>query len=36
MYGPGSQFDKSTTLAGGIFSTGSAARRIFVQAVFTF
>jgi hypothetical protein len=29
-------FDKSTTLAGGIFSTGSAARRIFVQAVFSF
>ena len=35
-YGPGSQFDKSTTLAGGIFSTGSAARRVFVQAVFSF
>jgi hypothetical protein len=29
-------FDKSTTLAGGIFSTGSASRRIFVQAVFSF
>jgi len=29
-------FGKSTTLAGGIFSTGSAARRIFVQAVFSF
>jgi hypothetical protein len=29
-------FDKSTSLAGGIFSTGSAARRIFVQAVFSF
>lgn len=30
------RFDRSTTLAGGIFSTGSAARRIFLQAVFTF
>jgi Carboxypeptidase regulatory-like domain/TonB dependent receptor len=29
-------FDSSTTLAGGIFSTGSAARRIFGQVVFTF
>ncbi len=29
-------FDKSTTLAGGMFSTGSAVRRIFVQAVFSF
>ena len=29
-------FDKSTNLAGGIFSTGSAARRIFVQAIFSF
>jgi hypothetical protein len=29
-------FGKSTNLAGGIFSQGSAARRIFVQAVFTF
>jgi hypothetical protein len=34
--GPGSQFAKSTNLAGGIFSQGSAARRIFVQAVFSF
>jgi hypothetical protein len=33
---PGSQFGKSTNLAGGIFSTGSAARRVFVQAVFSF
>ena len=33
---PGSQFGKSTNLAGGIFSTGSAARRIFAQAVFSF
>jgi hypothetical protein len=29
-------FNHSTNLAGGIFSTGSAARRIFVQAVFSF
>jgi hypothetical protein len=29
-------FNKSTSLAGGIFSTGSAARRVFVQAVFSF
>jgi hypothetical protein len=29
-------FDRSTTLAGGIFSTGSAARRIFGQVIFTF
>ena len=29
-------FNKSTTLNGGIFSTGSAARRIFLQAVFSF
>jgi hypothetical protein len=36
QYGPGEQFGKSTSLAGGIFSTGSAARRIFVQAVFSF
>jgi hypothetical protein len=35
-YGPGSQFNRSTSLAGGIFSTGSAARRIFIQAVFSF
>jgi hypothetical protein len=36
FYTPGSQFDKSTTLAGGMFSQGSAARRVFLQAVFTF
>jgi hypothetical protein len=36
LYGPGSQFGKSTTLAGAMFSQGSAARRIFVQAVFSF
>jgi hypothetical protein len=29
-------FNHSTNLAGGIFSTGSAARRVFVQAVFSF
>ena len=29
-------FNRSTSLAGGIFSTGSAARRIFVQATFSF
>jgi hypothetical protein len=29
-------FNRSTNLAGGIFSTGSAARRIFVQAIFSF
>ncbi len=36
QYGPGNQFGKSTNLAGGIFSQGSAARRIFLQAVFSF
>ncbi|MGA9673244.1 MAG: carboxypeptidase regulatory-like domain-containing protein [Terracidiphilus sp.] len=29
-------FNRSTTLAGGIFSTGSAARRVFAQVVFSF
>jgi hypothetical protein len=29
-------FGKSTSLAGGIFSSGSAARRVFVQATFAF
>ena len=29
-------FNRSTTLAGGIFSTGSAARRIFGQVAFSF
>jgi hypothetical protein len=29
-------FGKSTNLAGGIFSTGSAARRVFGQVVFSF
>ena len=38
LYGPGSRFGKSTSLARGIFAspTSSAARRIFFQAVFTF
>ena len=36
LYEPGSQFGKSTSLAGGIFSSGSAARRIFLQATFSF
>jgi hypothetical protein len=37
-YGPGPRFDKSTSLAGGIFASpsGSAARRIFFQAAFSF
>jgi hypothetical protein len=29
-------FNRSTSLAGGIFSTGSAARRVFGQVVFSF
>jgi hypothetical protein len=33
---PGSQFDYSPSLAGGIFSSGSAARRIFFQTTFSF
>jgi hypothetical protein len=36
LYGPGDQFGKSTNLAGGIFSSGSAARRIFFNATFAF
>ena len=38
QYGPGSRFDKSTNLAGGIFASpsGSAARRIYFQAAFSF
>ena len=36
LYGPGPEFGKSTGLAGGIFSTPSAARRIFFQAAFQF
>jgi hypothetical protein len=35
-YGPGDQFGHSTSLAGGIFSSGSAARRIFFNATFAF
>jgi len=33
---PGTLFGQSTSLAGGIFSSGSAARRIFLQATFSF
>ena len=36
LYGPGAQFGKSSGLAGGIFSTSSAARRVFFQAAFQF
>jgi hypothetical protein len=36
QYGPGPQFSKSDGLAGNIFSTSSAARRIFFQAAFQF
>jgi hypothetical protein len=36
LYGPGDQFGKSTSLAGGIFSSGSAARRIFFNVTFGF
>ncbi len=36
LFGPGSQFDRSTSLAGGIYSSGSAARRIFFQTTFSF
>ncbi len=35
-YGPGAFFDRSTSLAGQIFSMGPASRRIFVQAIFSF
>jgi hypothetical protein len=35
-YGPGDLFEQSTNLAGGIFSSGAAARRIFLQATFSF
>lgn len=34
--GESSSFGKSTSLQGGIFSQGSAARRVFLQAVFSF
>lgn len=33
---PGANFDRSTSLAGRIFSMGPASRRIFVQAIFSF
>jgi hypothetical protein len=36
IVGPGSRFQKSTSLMGGPFSSGSAARRIFFQATFAF
>jgi hypothetical protein len=36
QYSPGPQFGKSDGLAGSIFSTSSAARRIFFQAAFQF
>jgi len=36
LYGPGHQFERSTNLASGIFSTGSAARRVFAQVIFAF
>jgi hypothetical protein len=37
-YGPGSRFDKSTSLASGLFASpsGSASRRIFIMASFQF
>ncbi len=35
-WGPGKQFGHSTSLAGQIFSTGSAARRIFGQVILSF
>jgi hypothetical protein len=34
--GPGNNFGKSTSLAGGPFSSNAAARRIFFQASFAF
>jgi hypothetical protein len=36
LYGPGSRFGKSTDLAGRIFSSNLAARRITFQAAFSF
>jgi len=37
-YGPGRRFEKSTRLAGGLFASpsGSAARRVYIQAFFNF
>jgi hypothetical protein len=36
LYGPGREFGKSTGLAGGIYSTSAAARRVFFQVAFQF
>ncbi len=36
LYSPGAQFGKSAGLAGGIFSTSSASRRIYFQTAFQF
>ncbi len=36
LYGPGPEFGKSTGLAGNIFSTSSAARRVYLQMAFQF
>jgi hypothetical protein len=38
VYGPGSRFNKATSLAGGMFGSpsGSASRRIYIQAAFSF
>jgi hypothetical protein len=36
LYGPGERFEQPTSLAGGIYSSGSAARRIFIMAAFQF
>ena len=36
LYGPGASVRKSDGLAGNIFSTSSAARRVFFQAAFQF
>jgi hypothetical protein len=38
IYGPGIRFNKPTSLAGGMFASpsGSASRRIFIQAAFSF
>jgi hypothetical protein len=35
-FGPGSQFGHSTSLAGMVFSQGSAVRRVFGQVIFSF
>jgi len=36
LYSPDSRFEQSTSLAGGIYSSGSAVRRIYFQAAFQF